>query len=85
VDAFAACHELRRQTGIGVGGSSGAVIAAFAQMLDRGERFRRPVLIIHDGGHRYENTLYSAGWLRDRNLDITTSTMAALEFMVEEA
>lgn len=83
VDAFAACHVLREQTGINVGGSSGSVIAAYAQALEQGQRFRRPVLLMHDSGDRYEQTIYSKDWLRARNLDLKSSRMSALEFRLK--
>jgi 2,3-diaminopropionate biosynthesis protein SbnA len=68
VEAIATCHAVRRCTNIGLGGSSGALIAAAARFLGA----RRPagpvICLCPDGSDRYENTLYNQEWLRERDI-----------------
>ena len=67
VEAFAFCRMLERDTGIAVGGSGGAVLAAYSDgMLGDLGRHRVPVAIIADGAERYRSTLYDDAWLDAR-------------------
>jgi cysteine synthase len=64
--AFAVCRLLHSDTGFAVGGSGGAVIAAFVRGVQTDAslaRARRPVAVIADGGSRYETTVYDDAWL----------------------
>jgi cysteine synthase A len=64
VDAFAYCRMLAEDTGLALGGSSGAVLAAVADRLGSGSPRRRcPVLVCPDGGDKYSDTIYNDGWL----------------------
>jgi N-(2-amino-2-carboxyethyl)-L-glutamate synthase len=65
--AFTICRILVADTGLAVGGSGGAAIAAFAQALrtrDSLADHRCPVALIADGGERYLSTFYDDGWLK---------------------
>lgn len=62
-EAIAACHHLYQATGIGVGGSSGAVLAACARYLPAHPELRRPVCLCPDGQANYLSTIYDQGWL----------------------
>jgi cysteine synthase A len=71
--AAATCHALRDRTGIGVGGSSGAVLAAAARFL-RGRAPGEPVVCVcADGADRYEDTVYDAGWLARNEIVVTSA------------
>jgi cysteine synthase A len=64
VEAFAYCRMLADDTGLSVGGSGGAVLAAFARALDEPAGVpRRPVAIMPDGGQHYRGTIYDDAWL----------------------
>ncbi|WP_157877657.1 pyridoxal-phosphate dependent enzyme [Streptomyces kanamyceticus] len=77
-EAVAACQVLRAQTGVGVGGSSGAVLAAAARYLTERPEAERVVCLCADGADRYEDTLYSGAWLREHGFTTgTTGTAAA--------
>jgi cysteine synthase len=64
--AFTLCRILRTDTGLAVGGSGGAAIAAFAEALRAGDALaghQCPVALIADGGDRYQSTFYDETWL----------------------
>lgn len=66
VDAVAICRMLFDDTGLAVGGSSGAVIAAFIAALgSEMSGNRRPVAVLPDGGANYFATVYNDEWLAD--------------------
>jgi 2,3-diaminopropionate biosynthesis protein SbnA len=62
-EAFAVCRALARASGLRVGGSSGAVIAAAARFLERENGARRVVCLCPDGGERYGSTIFDDAWL----------------------
>jgi cysteine synthase A len=69
VEAFAFCRMLAEDTGLAVGGSAGAVVAAFTQLvLDAERSFHCPVAVIADGGDNYCETIYSDNWLRQQSV-----------------
>lgn len=76
--AIATCHRLRDELGIGLGGSSGAVLAACSRYLAVHPEIRRPVCICPDGQSNYLNTLYSADWLSEHGLDPARDVATAL-------
>lgn len=63
VEAILACRTLRARSGIGVGGSSGAVIAACSRYLVGHPAIERPVCICADGAESYADTIYDDAWL----------------------
>lgn len=76
-EAVAACRLLRERTGVGVGGSSGAVLAAAARYLTERPEVERVVCLCADGADRYEDTLYSGAWLREHGFATGTTGAAA--------
>ncbi|CAM5433215.1 Pyridoxal-phosphate dependent enzyme OS=Streptomyces alboniger OX=132473 GN=CP975_00920 PE=4 SV=1 [Streptomyces alboniger] len=78
-EAVAACRRLRAGTGVGVGGSSGAVIAAAARHLAEHPEAERVVCLCADGADRYEDTVYSGAWVREHGLTGTASTEPAFD------
>ncbi|MEO3928565.1 cysteine synthase family protein [Micromonosporaceae bacterium B7E4] len=70
VEAFAYCRMLARDTGLALGGSSGAVLAAFVQAGGAPEgsgsglaAARCAAAVMADGGANYRATFYDDGWL----------------------
>jgi cysteine synthase A len=68
LEAISACYHLRDELGVGLGGSSGAVVAACARYLAENPHIRRPVCICPDGHLNYVNTLYNPVWLAKHHL-----------------
>jgi 2,3-diaminopropionate biosynthesis protein SbnA len=84
-EAIATCHAVQASVGIGLGGSSGASVAACARYLAGHPEIRRAVCICPDGLSNYVNTIYSAGWLSEHTFTPARDA-AALPFtdVVEE-
>jgi cysteine synthase len=67
LQAFAVCRMLMADTGLAVGGSGGAAVAAFTRALRTRATpagHQCPVALIPDGGERYRSTIYDDAWLR---------------------
>jgi 2,3-diaminopropionate biosynthesis protein SbnA len=69
-EAFSFCRALDAATGIKVGGSSGACLAACARYLQSHSRVERSVCICADRGERYASTIFSNSWLAQNGLEI---------------
>ncbi|MEA2717893.1 MAG: N-(2-amino-2-carboxyethyl)-L-glutamate synthase [Actinomycetota bacterium] len=78
-DAIAACHLVHESVDIGLGGSSGAVVAACARYLADNPDVHQPVCICADGRPNYLNSIYSEAWLA-RFAFRPPADMAALAF-----
>lgn len=76
-EAFDHCRALRAETGLSVGGSSGAVLAACIHYLRANPSAERVVCLCPDGGSNYLSTLYDDAWLVEHGYDIATSVDAA--------
>ncbi|MFJ8941500.1 pyridoxal-phosphate dependent enzyme [Streptomyces sp. NPDC102365] len=61
-EAVSACLWLSEQAGIGVGGSSGATVAAALRMFRQDPRTAELVCLCPDGADRYRSTIYRADW-----------------------
>jgi 2,3-diaminopropionate biosynthesis protein SbnA len=68
--AFAGCRMLIRDTGIKVGGSSGAVLAACSRYLRSHPAARTVVCVCPDDGGHYATTIFNDDWLRDERLNL---------------
>ncbi|MHB1684169.1 MAG: pyridoxal-phosphate dependent enzyme [Bacilli bacterium] len=68
--AFSFCHALYQATGIMIGGSSGATLAAVYQFLLKKTETRPIVCVCPDGGENYLNTIYNPVWLQENGLEI---------------
>ncbi len=75
--AFAFCRALAASTGIALGGSSGAVLAACCQYLAVHPEVRWPVCIAADGGDRYRQTIYDDQWLGLQDLELAPVLLAS--------
>jgi 2,3-diaminopropionate biosynthesis protein SbnA len=69
-EAFAFCRALDKATGIRIGGSSGACLAACARMLERHGKLERAVCLCADRGENYASSIYSDTWLARNKLDV---------------
>ena len=72
VEAFAFCRALAAETGIHVGGSSGAVLAACGRMLASDPDRGRVVCLCPDRGEAYASTIYDDGWLVRNGIEPAT-------------
>jgi cysteine synthase len=91
IDAFAACRLLEQDTGLALGGSSGAVLAAFlTDPPHHSTPPRFPVLFCPDGGFTYRDTIYNDSWLSSHgaldtvNTAITEARRNGLQFDLGE-
>lgn len=73
-DAVATCNAMRICTNIGLGGSSGAVVAAAGRFLRRVRPQRPVVCLCPDGSDRYEHTIYNRDWLQHKGFEIGAPT-----------
>jgi cysteine synthase A len=69
-EAFAFCRALKAATGIEVGGSSGACLAACARYLQLHAGTERPVCICADSGDHYASSIFNDAWLVRNGLEI---------------
>ena len=69
-EAFAFCRALDSATGLKVGGSSGACLAACARYLEFHGRIERAVCICADRGEHYASSIFSDSWLAQSGLEI---------------
>lgn len=64
LDCVIGCRRLARQEAVLVGGSSGALIMAIEKIKQRLDPGATCVVIFHDRGERYLDTIYSDEWVR---------------------
>ncbi|EFK11713.1 putative 2,3-diaminopropionate biosynthesis protein SbnA [delta proteobacterium NaphS2] len=69
-EAFAFCRAVETATGIKLGGSSGACLAACARYLQSHGTAERVVCICADRGEHYASSIFSDAWLAENGLDI---------------
>jgi S-sulfo-L-cysteine synthase (3-phospho-L-serine-dependent) len=67
-EAFGACRELARRTGIFAGGSSGAAYLVASWVAAQSGEEDHVVAIFPDRGDRYHGTIYSREFLAERGL-----------------
>ncbi len=70
LDCVVGCRLLVRSEAILAGGSSGGVLMALDHVRDRIPRGATCVLIFHDRGERYLDTVYSDEWVEEHFGDI---------------
>ncbi len=78
-EAVAYCHAVAASTGIEVGGSSGAALAACARVLARKPDLERVACICPDGGQSYRSTIYSDRWLARNGIHLWPSELGRLD------
>jgi 2,3-diaminopropionate biosynthesis protein SbnA len=83
-EAFTWCRALWAETGLVLGGSSGAVLAACATYLRANPRAERVVCVCPDGGAGYASTVYDDGWLVEHGYDPAAEIPATLSLPCAE-
>jgi 2,3-diaminopropionate biosynthesis protein SbnA len=78
-EAFAFCRALARATGLAVGGSSGATLAACARMLAHEHGYERVVCLCADRGQSYASTIYSNRWLARHGIDLGSTGLGPVD------
>lgn len=69
-EAFSFCWAVDAATGMKVGGSSGACLAACARYLQSHRKAERAVCICADRGEHYASSIFSNSWLAQNGLEI---------------
>ena len=69
-EALAFCRALDAATGVKLGGSGGAALAACARYLQAHDKVERAVCICADRGEHYASSIYSDTWLAQNGLDV---------------
>lgn len=77
LDSVLGCRLLARREAIVAGASSGAVVQAFLQAAPDLPPGSRVVLVLHDGGAPYLDTVYDDGWVA-RRLGVGAAELASL-------
>jgi len=72
-EAFDHCRALRAETGVSLGGSAGAVLAACIRYLRTDPSAQRVVCVCPDGGVSYGSTLYNDVWLVEHGYDTSAA------------
>ncbi|GCE14518.1 2,3-diaminopropionate biosynthesis protein SbnA [Tengunoibacter tsumagoiensis] len=67
-EAFSFCRALSAQTGLMVGGSSGAVLAACTRYLALHPTLKRAVCVCADRGENYLSSIFHDEWFPSHNL-----------------
>lgn len=78
-DAFKMCYKLAECEGVMVGGSAGLNVHAACELAKTLEGPATVVTILCDLGVKYLSKVYSAEWLRENNIDVTTTEDASPE------
>lgn len=65
-DAFTCCRTFYANTGIKVGGSSGAVLSACIRYLSQYPELERVVCVCADNGENYASTIYNDEWMQQQ-------------------
>lgn len=78
-DAFTFCRALWDTTGIKVGGSSGAVLAACARHLHDHPELTNVVCVVADSGDNYTNSIFNDEWLRKQGLDLSVEHLSPVQ------
>jgi 2,3-diaminopropionate biosynthesis protein SbnA len=69
-EAIAFCRALDTATGMKIGGSSGAALAACARYLQAHDKVERAVCVCADRGEHYASSIFSDTWLAQNALEI---------------
>jgi N-(2-amino-2-carboxyethyl)-L-glutamate synthase len=77
--AFAFCHAVHEQTGLSVGGSSGAVFAGCTSYLARHPEIETPVCICADSGESYARTIFNDRWLAEQRVHLDDELLSPVE------
>ena len=78
-EAFAFCRALDSATGIKVGGSSGAVLAACARYLQTHQALEHVVCVCADGGENYASSIFNDEWLRQHGIAFSPAHLSPVQ------
>jgi cysteine synthase A len=81
-EAFAFCRALKDATGINVGGSSGAVLAACAKYLQAHPLVENVVCVCADSGDNYTNSIFNDDWLQKQGLTIRQEHLGPVQEII---
>jgi 2,3-diaminopropionate biosynthesis protein SbnA len=70
-EAFAFCHALYTATGMKVGGSSGAALAACASYLQTHPELKNVVCVCPDSGENYTSSIFDDRWLLQHGISLS--------------
>jgi cysteine synthase A len=74
--AIAVCHQVYDGTGVYLGGSGGAAVAACLRYLELHPDVTDPVCVCPDGGESYAQTLYHPAWLAHRSIKLPSRQLS---------
>lgn len=78
-DCVRGCRKLMNYEGVLAGGSTGAILTAIEYYKDMIEDGATCVMIMHDKGERYLDTIYSNEWVREKLGEIFTEANQYIE------
>ena len=78
-EAFAFCHALYTATGIKVGGSSGAALAACANYLQAHPELKNVVCVCPDSGENYASSIFNDQWLLQHDIYLSQEHMGPVQ------
>jgi N-(2-amino-2-carboxyethyl)-L-glutamate synthase len=78
-EAFAFCRALYDATGIYIGGSGGAVVAACTQYLLAHPQVVNVVCVCPDSGANYASSIFNDAWLQLQGFDLPGSWLGPLQ------
>ncbi|MEK6278968.1 MAG: 2,3-diaminopropionate biosynthesis protein SbnA [Acidobacteriota bacterium] len=77
-EAFAFCRALLDMTGISVGGSAGAVLAACVKYLRNHPTVHRVACLCADRGENYSSTIFNDEWIKQQGLRVSFEQLEGL-------
>ena len=77
--AFAFCHAVYATTGIKVGGSSGATLAACADYLQAHPEMEQVVCVCPDSGENYSSSIFSNRWLQQHDIHLSQAHLSPVQ------
>jgi cysteine synthase A len=78
-EAFAFCRALYDATGIYIGGSGGAVVAACTQYLLAHPQAVNVVCVCADSGANYASSIFNDAWLQQQGFDLPDNWLGPLQ------
>jgi 2,3-diaminopropionate biosynthesis protein SbnA len=78
-EAFAFCRALHATTGIKVGGSSGAVLAACASYLQTYPELEHVVCVCADSGENYTSSIFNDQWLQQHGIRFSQDHLGSVQ------
>ena len=83
-NAFSFCRRLFEKTGLKIGGSSGAVLAACIDHLTLRPEIKRAVCLCADRGENYDSTIFNDEWLAEKQI-LLPQSWSAVDFLPSQS